>query len=183
MFRTLSRQFHNTSIPPPHEKTEQVVAVVDIQLKGSDGDEFSGFKAVKMLFDAGVPSVMFSSHDSGAFIERAMGAETGAKGFVSKLSDEKMLLEAVNAVAGGKVFIQPDLLTSFMKTQNLFSMLTKRERQVVTLLQDGRTNEEIASALGIKITTLENYITVIYDKTGCKDKNSLLEKLRGRGSE
>ena len=131
-----------------------------------------------MLAAAGVPSVIFSSHDSGGFIERAMSTEVGAKGFVSKLSDEKMLLDAINAVAQGKTFVQPDLITSLMEMNSLFSVLTKREMQVVKLIQDGLTNEEISAKLEIKLTTLENYISVIYDKIGCRDRNSLLEKLR-----
>ena len=153
------------------------VAVVDIQLKESKENSFSGFTAIKELSEAGIPSVVFSSHDSGACIERAMSAEVGAKGFVSKLSDEKMLLDAVNTISEGKTFVQPDLITSFMETHTLFSMLTKREREVVKLIQDEFTNEEIAEKLGIKITTLENYISVIYDKIGCQDKKSLIEKL------
>lgn len=156
-----------------------VVAVVDIQLKGSsDGGLFDGFEAVKLLREHGIPSVIFSSHDTGACIERAMSAEIGARGFVSKLSDEKMLLDAVNTVSSGRTFVQPDLITSFMENRSLFSVLTKRELQVVNLIADGFTNEQISAKLEIKLATLENYLSVIYDKLGCRDKASLLEKLR-----
>jgi len=96
------------------------VAVVDIQLKESKENSFSGFTAIKELSEAGIPSVVFSSHDSGACIERAMSAEVGAKGFVSKLSDEKMLLDAVNTISEGKTFVQPDLITSFMEPIHFF---------------------------------------------------------------
>lgn len=160
------------------QKDDKIVAVVDIQIKGSSDYPFSGFEAVKLLAKAGVPSVIFSSHDTGALIERAMSAEVGAKGFVSKLSDEKMLLDAINTVAAGKTFVQPDLVASLMEMNSLLSVLTKREMQVVKLIQDGRANEEIAAKLQIKLTTLENYISVIYDKIGCRDRSSLLEKLR-----
>ena len=153
------------------------VAVVDLQLKGSEDEKFGGFEAVKELAAVGVPSIIFTSHDTGACIEQAMSAEVGAKGFVSKLSDEKMLLDAINAVAKGKTFIQPDLVTSFMETRSLLSMLTKRETQVVRLLQENLSNEEIADKMGIKITTLENYLSIIYDKTGYRDKKTLIEKL------
>lgn len=156
---------------------DKIVAVVDIQIKGNADYAYNGFEAVKKLAAAGVPSVIFSSHDSGGFIERAMSAEVGAKGFVSKLSDEKMLLDAINTVAAGKTFVQPDLIGSLMEMNSIFSVLTKREVQVVKLIQDGLTNEEIAQKLQIKLTTLENYISVIYDKIGCRDRNSLLEKL------
>ena len=162
----------------PCEDENITVAVVDLQLKGSEEEKFGGFEAVKELASVGIPSIIFTSHDTGACIEQAMGAEVGAKGFVSKLSDEKMLLDAINAVAKGKTFIQPDLVTSFMETRSLFSMLTKRETQVVRLLQENLSNEEIADKLGIKITTLENYLSIIYDKTGFRDKKTLIEKLR-----
>lgn len=157
---------------------EQIVAVVDLQIKGKTDYAYNGFEAVKLLSKADIPSVIFSSYDSGAIIERAMSAEVGAKGFVSKLSDEKMLLDAVNTVATGKTFVQPDLVASFMEMNTLFSVLTKKEKQVVKLIQDGLTNEEIAKTLEIKLTTLENYISIIYDKIGCRDRASLLEKLR-----
>ena len=160
------------------DKENITVAVVDLQLKGSEEEKFGGFEAVKELATVGIPSIIFTSHDTGACIEQAMGAEVGAKGFVSKLSDEKMLLDAINTVAKGKTFIQPDLVTSFMETRSLFSMLTKRETQVVRLLQENLSNEEIAEKLGIKITTLENYLSIIYDKIGCRDKRKLIEKLR-----
>lgn len=159
-------------------KEEQIVAVVDIQIKGNDENAFRGFEAVRLLSKAGVPSVIFSSHDTGALIERAMSSDVGARGFVSKLSDEKMLLDAINTVAAGKTFVQPDLVSAFMEVTSLFSVLTKREMQVVKLIQDGLSNEEIAAKLEIKLSTLENYISVIYDKIGCRDRNSLLEKLR-----
>ena len=156
-----------------------VVAVVDIQLKeSSDSGLLNGFHAVKLLRGHDIPSVIFSSHDTGACIERAMSKEIGAKGFVSKLSDEKMLLDAVNTVVSGKTYVQPDLVTSFMENRSLFSMLTKREHQVVNFIADNFTNEQIAEKMEIKLTTLENYLSVIYDKFGCSDKNSLLEKLR-----
>lgn len=153
------------------------VAVVDIQIKGKDERLSNGFEAVRLLRHYGIQSVIFSSHDTGVCIERVMSDGVGARGFVSKLSDEKLLLDAVNAVAEGKTFIQPDLVTSLLNTQNVFSVLTKREKQIVKLIQDGRSNDEIAQNLEIKVSTLENYLSIIYDKIGCKNKNMLLKKL------
>lgn len=153
------------------------VAIVDIQIKGKNEGLSNGFEAVSLLRKSGIPSVVFSSHDTGSCIERAMSFEVGARGFVSKLSDEKMLLDAVNTVSQGKTFIQPDLITSFLNTQNLFSILTRRETQIVKLIQDGLSNIQIAEELEIKISTLENYLSIIYDKVGCKNRKNLLEKL------
>lgn len=163
----------------PLTQEDTIIAIVDIQLKttGESGIN-GGFDAVKLLAKQNIPSVVFSSHDSGSSIERAMSAEVGAKGFVSKLSDEKMLLDAVNTVAAGKTFVQPDLVSSLLENRTLFMTLTKREQQVVNLISDGFSNEEIAAKLEIKLSTLENYVSVIYDKLGCRDRTALLEKLR-----
>lgn len=77
------------------------VAVVDMQLKDEKDGFNEGYNVVKMLLQGNIPSVIFSSHNSGACIDKAISAEAGAKGFVSKSSDEQILLEAINAVAKG----------------------------------------------------------------------------------
>lgn len=155
-----------------------IVAVVDMQLKNENNDFNDGYNVVKILAQNGVPSVIFSSHDSGSCIERAMSGEIGAKGFVSKSSDERILLEAINAVANGKTYIQGELVAGLLESRTLFSMLTKREAEVLKCIQEGLSNEEIAAKLNIKLRTLENYISIIYDKTGSKNRVSLLEKLK-----
>ncbi|MCR4940909.1 MAG: response regulator transcription factor [Treponemataceae bacterium] len=155
-----------------------IVAIVDLQLKDSPGDFSGGFQAVKILLSHGIPSVIFSSHDTGTCVERAMSAEVGARGFVSKVSDEKMLLTAIDAVADGNLFVQPDLVSAMLEKRSLFSALTKREQEVTNLIAEGLTNLQIAEKLNIKLTTLENYISIIYAKFGCKDRLELLEKLK-----
>ena len=163
----------------PLTPEDTIIAIVDIQLKTTAESGINGgFDVVKLLTSHHIPSVVFSSHDTGSCIERAMSGEVGAKGFVSKLSDEKMLLDAVNTVAQGKTFVQPDLVSALLENRSIFMTLTKREQQVVNLISDGFTNEEIAARLEIKLSTLENYISVIYDKLGCRDRSALLEKLR-----
>lgn len=74
-------------------------AVVDMQLKGEKDGFNEGYNVAKMLSQGNIPSVIFSSNDSGACIDKAISAEAGAKGFVSKSSDEQILLEVINAVA------------------------------------------------------------------------------------
>lgn len=155
------------------------VAVVDIQLKDESGNNYSnGFEAIKLLKENGIESVVFSSHDTASCIETAMSEQVGARGFVSKCSSEQVLLDAINYVSKRQTYIQSDLVTSFIERQNLFSMLTKREQQVVKYIEQNYSNEEIAQRLGIKINTLDNYISIIYDKLGCQNRASLFEKLK-----
>ncbi|MDD7275642.1 MAG: response regulator transcription factor [Treponema sp.] len=160
---------------------DNIVAVVDLQLKGDGNNALSanGYTAIQMLAEQNIPSVIFSSNATGACIEKALSIQGGGvRGFVSKASSESMLLDAINAVAQGKSFIQPDLVLDFFETRNLFSILTRREKEVINLIGEELTNEQIAEKLKIKINTLENYISIIYDKLGCKDRASLLEKIR-----
>ncbi|MGN0739797.1 MAG: LuxR C-terminal-related transcriptional regulator [Treponema sp.] len=155
------------------------VAVVDIQLKSESEYSFSnGFSAVKMLAEKNIPSVIFSSHDTGSCIEKAMSAEVGAKGFVSKCSSEQILIDALDAVSQGYTYIQTNLITNFLARQNLFSMLSKREQQIIKFIEQNLSNKEIAQNMNIKITTLDNYISIIYDKLGCQNRRELLEKLK-----
>lgn len=155
------------------------VAVVDIQLKDESRNNYSnGFEAIILLKENGIESVVFSSHDTASCIETAMSEQVGARGFVSKCSSEQVLLDAINCVSKRQTYIQSDLVTSFIARQNLFSMLTKREQQVVKYIEQNYSNEEIAQRLGIKINTLDNYISIIYDKLGCQNRTGLLEKLK-----
>lgn len=161
---------------------DKVIAIVDLQLKGDGNNALiaNGYTAVQILAEKDIPSVIFSSSTSGACIERTLGigSHGGAKGFVSKCGDDRMLLDALNTIAQGKTFIQPDLVVDFLEAKNLFSILTRREREVVRLIGAELTNEQIAEKLKIKITTLENYISTIYDKLGCRDRASLMERIR-----
>ena len=159
---------------------DKIVAVVDLQLKGDGNNALSanGYTAVQILAEQNIPSVIFSSNATGACIEKALSIQGGrVRGFVSKASSESMLLDAINAVAQGKSFIQPDLVLDFFETRNLFSILTRREKEVVNLIGEELTNEQIAEKLKIKINTLENYVTIIYDKLGSRTEPLFWKKL------
>ncbi len=77
------KKIATTLEPLPSSSTSKeniTVAVVDLQIQGSDQERFGGFEAVKELVAVGVPSIIFTSHDTGACIEQTMGVEVGAKG-------------------------------------------------------------------------------------------------------
>lgn len=157
------------------KKDDKVVAVVDFQLKEKNGT--NGFDVVKIFKENAIPSIIYSAFDNGLKIEYALSEKVGAAGFVSKNADEKILLEAINAVAAGKKYIQQDLVSKFVEVQTSLSLLTKREKQVLNFLDQNFSNEQIAKKMGIKQNTVENYISIIYDKLGCKDRKSLVEVL------
>lgn len=157
------------------KKDDKVVAVVDFQLKEKNGA--NGFDVVKIFKENSIPSIIYSAFDNGLKIEYALGEKVGAMGFVSKNADEKILLEAINAVAAGKRYIQQDLVSRFVEVQTSLSLLTKREKELLNFLDQNFSNEQIAKKMNIKQNTVENYISIIYDKLGCKDRKSLIEVL------
>lgn len=163
------------------DKSEEdiVIAIVDLSFKQENSkiESESGWEIIQWLNTNDVPSIVFSSHDTGTFIEKAMSTEIKAKGFVSKTSDEKNLLDAINMVAHGKTYIQPDLFSGFIETKSLLSALSSKEREIADLIMHNYENEEIAEKMNIKLHTVENYISKIYDKTGTNSKKALTELL------
>ena len=119
---------------------EKYIAVVDISFKPeSDAihhEETTGFKIIKQFTELGVPCIAFSSHDSGGFIEHAMSPAVGAKGFVSKVADEKVLLDALNVVANGGTYIQAELVKGLLEVRDITQTFSKREKIIAEAIKD-----------------------------------------------
>lgn len=171
----LLKEFESLNI----EESDKVVAIVDLSYKQNDSkiEVESGWDIVKWLTKKNIACVIFSSHDTGSTIEKAMSPEVGARGFVSKCGDEKILLDAITTVAAGKTYIQPDLFSGFLETKSILAALTPKEREITELIIENLDNDEIAEKLNIKLRTVENYISKIYDKTGTNSRKALLERV------
>jgi len=125
----------------------------------------------------GIPCIAYSSHDSGGFVEHATSAAVGAKGFVSKNADETVLLAALEAVSTGKTYIQAELVTGLLEVRDITQTFTKKEKLVAESLTLYNTNADVAAMLGISEKTVVNYLTILYDKAGVKNKLEFLEKM------
>lgn len=174
-FEKLKSSFETTNF----SAGDNIIAIVDLSYKTENCkiESETGWEIIKWLNTKNIPSIVFSSHDTGTFIEKAMGPDIRARGFVSKTSDEKVLLDAINMVASGKTYIQPDLFSGFIETKSILSALSSKEQEIADLIMHNFENEEIAEKLNIKLHTVENYISKIYDKTGTNSKKGLIELL------
>ena len=157
------------------------IAIVDISFKAeyttAGYEENCGFEIIRRFTALGIPCIAYSSHDSGGFVEHATSAVVGAKGFVSKNADETILLAAINAVANGKSYIQAELVTGLLEVRDIAQTFTKKEKRVAEALTIYNTNAEVAAALGITEKTVVNYLTIMYDKAGVKNKLEFLQKM------
>jgi len=116
--------------------------------------------------------IMLSMYSDEEFLIRALTA--GAKGYLLKDSAEADVLRAVHAVAQGRTYFTPSiahtLLEDYMRRlqqeglQDRYDLLTDREREVLQLLAEGRSNKEVATLLGLSIHTVDTHRTNFMQK-------------------
>lgn len=119
-----------------------------------------------------VKIIVYSMFFAAGIVQSAVSS--GASGYVSKNASCAELLEGMEKVFGGEVFIQEELQPNLIKYYNFTDALTRREKEVMELLIRRYSNDEIANQLGIKKRAVENYISLIYEKTGVNDRSELL---------
>ncbi|MBO4509060.1 MAG: response regulator transcription factor [Spirochaetaceae bacterium] len=121
-----------------------------------------------------VKIIVYSMFFAAGIVQSAV--RCGASGYVSKNASSAELLNCMEKVLAGEVFIQEELKTSLIKYNNFTDALTRREKEVMELLIRRCSNDDIANKLNIKKRAVENYISAIYEKTGVNDRNELVEK-------
>lgn len=116
--------------------------------------------------------VILSMHSDESYLARALNA--GAKGYLLKDSAEADLLRAVEAVAQGRPFFSPaitaTLLEDYMRQlqqrglQDSYDLLTDREKEILQLLAEGKSNKEVATLLDLSPYTVETHRTHLMQK-------------------
>ena len=147
------------------------VVVMDIAMPNMNGIE-----ATRRIL-AGNPRaavVILSMHQDESYVLRSLKA--GAKGYLLKDSLRSDILEAIRAVSRGRShltrkigrILQEDYVRQMERRglEDSYDLLTGREREVLQLAAEGRTNKEVASLLNISLTTVETHRTHILQKLG-----------------
>jgi DNA-binding NarL/FixJ family response regulator len=116
--------------------------------------------------------IILSMHADESYILRALGA--GAKGYLLKESTETDVLPAVRSVTEGKPYVTPSiarvLLEDYIRMlkqnnlQDSYDLLTEREREVLQLLAQGKSNKEVAQVLDLSPHTIESHRTNMMQK-------------------
>jgi len=108
----------------------------------------------------GAEVLIFTMHDTATLVREVL--EAGAKGFLLKSDARKFLIAAVESLAAHKPFftgqVSETLLENYLaKGTATESVLTSREKSVVQLIAEGRTNKEMADILSIGLKTVETH--------------------------
>ena len=163
------------------------VVVMDITMPEMDGLE-ACFQIRQKL--PAVQVLMLTMHESEEYFLKAL--RMGAAGYIVKKAAPHELQTAVRIVAQGGVFLYPGLAKALVRayitqptntvsatqpensvTQELH-ILTPREMEVLTLVAEGWTNQDIADRLGISIKTVQAHRANVMDKLGLHDITQLV---------
>jgi len=116
--------------------------------------------------------LILSMHQDESYVLRSLKA--GARGYLLKDSVRSDVIEAIRAVAQGRSFLtrkvsrilQEDYVREMERrgVEDSYDLLTDREREILQLVAEGRTNKEVASMLNISLTTVETHRTHILQK-------------------
>ena len=150
------------------------VVVLDIGMPNLNGIE----ACVQITQEnSAIAVVMLSMHSDESYVLRALKA--GARAYLLKDSAESDLVRAIHAVAEGKSYFSPAvskvLLEDYVRklqragVEDSFELLTSREREILQLVAEGRSNKEVAHLLNLSVYTVETH------------RSNLMQKLNLRG--
>jgi DNA-binding NarL/FixJ family response regulator len=161
------------------EQTTPDVVVMDIAMPGLNGIEAARQIATKVPTAA---VVFLSMHSDESYVLKAL--KSGARGYLLKDSAEQDLINAVVAVSEGKAFFSPAiskmLVEDYLRQmqdrhlEDSYELLTTREREVLQLLAEGRSNKDVATLLNLSLHTVETHRANIWQKLNLHNQAELI---------
>jgi len=164
-------------------KLEPDVTLMDISMPN-----INGIEATKQITDefADVKVLILTMHDQEGYVYPIFKA--GASGYVVKRSATRELVSAIEAVVEGNTVMPPEIAQSLVEDESVdlpedsatsdyeeedYDGLTDRELEVLTLVAEGLTNQEIADNLHISIKTVQAHRANIMEKLQVRDRVDL----------
>ena len=162
-------------------RTHPDVILMDIRMPGLDGIEATRRIAARPEL-ADVHVIILTTFDLDEYVFEAIRA--GASGFLVKDTNSAELLRAIQVVAGGEALLSPGvtrrLIAEFaahtrpVRAVPGAKQLTQREREVVGLVAEGLSNDEIADRLYMSRSTAKTHATRAMTKLGARDRAQLV---------
>ncbi len=158
-------------------KTKQPdVILMDYSMPGGmNGVEATGlivseFPTIKIL--------ILTVHDALVYVKDALAQ--GAKGYLLKNTSKDGLIYAIKTVMAGRIYIDSEMGHKALVGEkpdampNISNLLTKRESDVLRLVADGKTSQQVAAELYVSKETIETHRKNLLSKTGCKNVAELI---------
>ena len=154
------------------------VVLMDINMPGQGGIE-----ATRQLQQdcPEISILMLTLHEDKNLLQESLQA--GASGYIVKRASESELLNAIEAVTRGDIYIHPAMTRALLfqpeekavSRPNPVETLTAREVQVLRLLANGHTNREVAQILAISVRTVESHRSNLMSKLDLYNRAALVQ--------
>lgn len=163
------------------------VIVMDLQMPGR-----SGISATKAILNDSphIRILMVTLYEDDESVFTAIRA--GARGYLLKDAGADEMTRAIQAVGRGEAIFSPSianrLIDYFAKPypalpQDVFPSLTDREREILHLIAQGKSNAEMAQQLSLSVKTVQNYVSNVYSKLQVADRAQAIIRAREAGLE
>ena len=153
------------------EELEPDVVIMDIGMP-----LLNGLEAASQIIRANerIGIIILSMYNDESYMLRALNA--GAKGYLLKDTADDDVERAIRSVAIGKPFFSPAIAQTLLedyvrlmrerRVQDSYDLLTEREREILQLLAEGKSNKEVATILDVSPYTIETHRTNLMQKLG-----------------
>ena len=161
------------------------IVLMDVHMPVMDGVEATG----RILAASPETKILIlSTYDEDEYVRRALGL--GASGYLLKDISPTELIASIRALKGGAMQISPHIVGKLMRSildetstnKNRgeasiegFETLTRREREVFSLIATGCDNAQISDSLHLAEHTVRNHVSMIYSKLGVQDRFQIIQ--------
>jgi DNA-binding NarL/FixJ family response regulator len=164
------------------------VLLLDITMPG-----LGGIDAIRMIKARKLPVaiLILTMHEDEGYLREALKA--GARGYIPKKAAETELISAIKAVYRGELFLHSSLTKAIMEeviygsandkktTADSYERLSQREREVLKLVAQGYTNQQVADQIFLSVKTVETYKSRVMDKLNLHGRTELVRYALERG--
>ena len=150
------------------------VVVMDISMP-----ELNGIEGTRQICDElpGTKVLALSMHKDSVYVREILRA--GARGYLVKDSEDDDLVRAIRSVHRGEAFLSPAISDAVLSdyrrhVSNPVDLLTSREREIRTMIAEGKTNKEIAVVLNLSVYTVESHRGSVMEKLNLHNSGDMV---------